>query len=147
MSSTDQELFDQTLHTTYTWLKDLMEELRWDDRQRAYRALRATLHALRDRLTVEEAAHLGAQLPMLIRGVYYEGWHPASTPVKERQKAEFVAHVKDAFRREEDFDPERVVRGVFNMLARRITAGEIADIKHTLPPELRQLWPESRQEH
>jgi uncharacterized protein (DUF2267 family) len=32
------------------------------------------LHALRDRLPPEIAVHLSAQLPMLVRGIYYEGW-------------------------------------------------------------------------
>jgi uncharacterized protein (DUF2267 family) len=141
MSTTNHELFSNTLQKTHLWLKDLAEELRWEDQHQAYLALRATLHALRDRLTVDEAAHLGAQLPMLIRGFYYEGWSPAGKPVRERHKEEFCAHVKAYFQREEDIDAEKIVRGVFKMLSRRITAGEIEDIKHIMPPELRQLWP------
>ncbi len=70
MSTTHHELFSSTLQKTHIWLKDLMEELWWDDQHRAYLALRATLHALRDRLTVDEAVHLGAQLPIIIRGFY-----------------------------------------------------------------------------
>jgi uncharacterized protein (DUF2267 family) len=141
MSTTHHELFSNTLQKTHLWLKDLMEELWWEDQHRAYLALRATLHALRDRLTVEEAVHLGAQLPMLIRGFYYEGWSPAGKPVKERHKEEFFTHVKEYFPREADIDAEKVVRAVFTVLAKRITEGEIEDIKHILPPELRDLWP------
>ena len=44
-----------------------------DDRQDAYRAVRGVLHTLRDRLPVEESAQLAAQLPTLLRGVFYEG--------------------------------------------------------------------------
>ena len=69
MSATTVTLFDATIHTTNTWLKDLMAILGLDDRQRAYHALRAVLHSLRDRLSVEGAAALGAQLPMLVRGL------------------------------------------------------------------------------
>lgn len=141
MGTTHHELFSNTLQKTHLWLKDLMEELRWDDEHRAYLALRATLHALRDRLTVDEATHLGAQLPMLIRGFYYEGWSPAGKPVKERHKEEFCAHVKEYFKKEEDIDAEQIVRGVFKVVAKRVTEGEIEDIKHILPPELRELWP------
>ena len=141
MSTTNHELFSNTLQKTHLWLKDLAEELRWEDQHQAYLALRATLHALRDRLTVDEAAHLGAQLPMLIRGFYYEGWSPADKPVRERHKEEFCAHVKEYFQREENIDAEKIVRGVFKTLSRRITEGEIEDIKHIMPPELRQLWP------
>ncbi|HXH12406.1 MAG TPA: DUF2267 domain-containing protein [Alphaproteobacteria bacterium] len=141
MGTTHHELFSNTLQKTHLWLKDLMEELRWEDQHRAYLALRATLHALRDRLTVDEATHLGAQLPMLIRGFYYEGWSPAGKPVKERRKEEFCAHVKEYFKKEEDIDAEQIVRGVFKVLAKRVTEGEIEDVKHILPPELRELWP------
>jgi uncharacterized protein (DUF2267 family) len=141
MSTTHHELFSNTLQKTHIWLKDLAEELQWEDQHQAYLALRATLHALRDRLTVEEAAHLGAQLPMLVRGFYYEGWSPAGKPVKERHKEEFCAHVQEYFQKEENIDAENIVRGVFKMLSRRITEGEIEDIKHIMPPELRELWP------
>ncbi len=64
MSATGLEVFDRTLHKTHTWLKEIMGELGTEDRHRAYMALRAVLHALRDRLTVEEVAQLGAELPM-----------------------------------------------------------------------------------
>jgi uncharacterized protein (DUF2267 family) len=69
MSFTGLPIFDETVQLSNVWLNELMDELDWDDKKRAYRVLRATLHALRDRLTPHEAAHLGAQLPMLIRSL------------------------------------------------------------------------------
>jgi len=141
MSVTHAETFGHTLQTTHIWLNDLMAELGWDDPHKTYLALKASLHTLRDRLTVAEVAHLGAQLPMLIRGAYYEGWSPAGKPVKDRHKEDFVAHVQRYFRKDEDINPERIVRAVFKVLWKRVTAGEIEDIKQILPPELRLLWP------
>ena len=84
---------------------------------------------------------LGAQLPMLIRGFYYEGWTLTGKPVKERHKEEFLAHIRHAFRNDDRIDPEKVVRGVFRVLSRRVTAGEISDVTHLLPAALRELWP------
>ena len=71
--STGLDVFDRTVQAANLWLKELMDALGWDDRHKAYQGLRTTLHALRDRLTLEEMAQLGAQVPLLIRGVYYEG--------------------------------------------------------------------------
>jgi uncharacterized protein (DUF2267 family) len=141
MSATGLDVFDTTLQRTHTWLKDLMLVLGWQDRRKAYQALRATLHALRDRLTVEETAHLGAQLPMLIRGFYYEGWDPTGKPVKARHRDQFLARIREHFRDDEQVDPELVAAAVFMVLACRVTEGEIEDVLHVLPSEIRDLWP------
>ena len=141
MSVTSLDVFETTLHKTHRWLKELMQVLDWEDRHKAYLAMRASLHALRDRLTVEEVAQLGAQLPMLIRGFYYEGWDPTGKPVKERQKEQFLARIEQQFPDDERIDPEQVARAVFTVLANRVTEGEIEDVKEILPKELKTLWP------
>jgi uncharacterized protein (DUF2267 family) len=138
---------ERTVHTTNTWLEDLREELSLGDREQAYHALRAVLHALRDRLTVAEVVDLGAQLPMLVRGLYYEGWTPNDKPLRERKKEEFLGHIAMALRESPGTYPEGVAWGVFRVLDRRVSAGEIKDIKHVLPAEIRSLWPESGGRH
>jgi uncharacterized protein (DUF2267 family) len=141
MSLTGLASLDSSVHLTNGWLKELCEDLDWgEDRHRAYAAIRAVLHALRDRLTVEEAADLAAQLPLIVRGLYYEGWRPAGKPVRERKKSEFLAHVTAALPREMDGDVERIVHAVFRLLEDRVTGGEIRDVKATLPEALRELW-------
>jgi uncharacterized protein (DUF2267 family) len=141
MSMTGLEVFDTTVHKTNRWLKEVMEELGADDRHLAYLAMRATLHALRDRLTVEEAAHLGAQLPMLVRGFYFEGWDPTGKPVKERRLEEFLGRIGREFNTDDCVEPERVARSVFSVLESHVSDGEIEDVKHVLPAEIRALWP------
>jgi uncharacterized protein (DUF2267 family) len=142
MSDTGIAAFDSTVQTTNIWLSDLLDRLGWQDRQRAYHALRAVLHALRDRLTVDQAAALGAQLPMLVRGFYYEGWHPAGKPLRERKKEEFLAHVAAAFRDDPDVNPEEVARAVFQVIAQHVSPGEVKHLKITLPDAIRSLWSE-----
>jgi uncharacterized protein (DUF2267 family) len=129
------------------WLKELAAELGFEDRERVYHALGAVLHALRDRLTVAEAADLGAQLPTLIRGQYYEGWNPNGKPVKERSREEFLAHIASAFRGQGEIFPEGVAWAVFKVLEKHVTAGEIGDIKHVLPAHIRSLWPHETAGH
>jgi uncharacterized protein (DUF2267 family) len=138
MSATGLPVFELTLEKTNAWLDRLMSELGIADRHLAYRALRATLHALRDRISVDEAAHLGAQLPLLVRGVYYEGWHPAGKPLRERSREEFLSHVQ---RDVPQHAPEPLVRATFAVLSHYVTAGEISDILGMLPAGVRELWP------
>jgi uncharacterized protein (DUF2267 family) len=141
MSATGLSAFDTTLQTTNAWLDDLMNEMGWTDRHKAYHAMREVLHTLRDRLPADEAVHLGAQLPMLIRGFYYEGWHPAGTPVKERRQKEFLAHITDAFLFDVEADSKAIVRAVFKVLSQHVSGGEIDDVKSALPAGVRELWP------
>ena len=140
-----REVFDGTIQKTETWLNELMAELEWEGKlDKTYFALRTVLHALRDRLTVEEALQLGAQLPMLVRGFYYEGWTLKGKPHKERHKEDFLAHVKDAFKNDVTVRPESVVRAVFRVLERHTSDGEIEDVKNSLPKAIRELWPPRR---
>jgi len=141
MSATGLEVFDRTVQKTNSWLHDLMQVLQWLDKHKVYLALRATLHALRDRLTVDEVAQLGAQLPMLIRGFYYEGWDPTGKPLRERNKEQFLARIEQQFKDDDSIDPEVVARAVFFVLEQRVTQGEIEDVKQILPAEIRDLWP------
>jgi uncharacterized protein (DUF2267 family) len=141
MSLTGLAVFDNTIHTTNAWLRELMDQMRWEDRQRAYHALRTGLHALRDQLTVEAVVALGAQLPMLIRGFYYESWHAGTKPARERNKAVFLANIATGFHAGENVDPERIAQAVLELLAKHVAPGEVERIKHALPNELRSLWP------
>jgi uncharacterized protein (DUF2267 family) len=141
MSTTGLEVFDRTVQKTNSWLHDLSQILQWDDKHKVYLALRATLHALRDRLTVEEVAQFGAQLPMLIRGFYYKGWDPTDKPLRERHREQFLARIERHFKDDPTVDPGVVARAVFFVIEHRISEGEIEDVKQVLPAEMRDLWP------
>lgn len=133
MSATGLEVFDRTIQTTNVWLDDIMHQLDWSDRHKAYHALRAVLHALRDRLPVNDAGHLSAQLPMLVRGVFFEGWRPARTPIRERTRDEFLSHVTDAFALDLTADSKAITKGVLRVIARYVTPGEREKVKGILP--------------
>jgi uncharacterized protein (DUF2267 family) len=139
MTTTGVRAFDTSLETTREWLRDLQEQMGLDDEQRAFRVMRAVLQALRDRLTVEEAAQFAAQLPMLLQGVYYHGWSPRGKPEKIRSREEFLGRVAENLMREHD--PEEACRAVFLVLERRMPDGEVEDVKRILPEPIRDLWP------
>ena len=139
--STGLAVFDATVQETNLWLKRLMEQMHTEDRQAAYLALRATLHALRDRLGPENAVHLGAQLPLLLRGVYYEGWHIGGSASGERQPPDFIEHVRAELPRTATLDANLAVRSALAVLQDRLDPGEVAKIKRILPHQLHALWP------
>jgi uncharacterized protein (DUF2267 family) len=141
MSTTGLEVFDETVQQTNIWLKEVMEEL-GPDRQRACRATRAVLHPLRDRLVVDEAAHLGAQLPMLMRGIYYEGWKPSAVPTRERSKDEFFQTISNELQDVRPINAQTAAEAVFRTLSRHVTEGEIEDVKAVLPADIRKVWPQ-----
>ena len=107
--STGLDTFDKTVQESNLWLKDVMERLDTTDRHHAYSTLRAVLHALRDRIGAESAAHLSAQLPMLLRGLFYQGWDPTGKPTKERHQADFLAHISRELSRADQSEVEQGV--------------------------------------
>jgi uncharacterized protein (DUF2267 family) len=141
MANTGLDVFDETLQKTNLWLKEIETEL-GPDRSRSYQALRAVLHCLRDRLSVDQAAHLAAQLPMLIRGIYYEAYRPAGKPEKTRSREEFLAHVMRYFRNVRPIGPDDATRAVFGALGRHCDPGEIREVIEALPADIRMLWPD-----
>jgi uncharacterized protein (DUF2267 family) len=133
---------EHTVQETNIWLKTLAEQLHFEERHHAYNALRAVLHALRDRLTPEMAVHFGAELPMLVRGLYYEGWHMAGKPTKDRSAQEFADHVLKQLPPRFPMDALTVSKGVFKLLWEKLDPGESAKVIDHLPLQLRGLWPQ-----
>jgi uncharacterized protein (DUF2267 family) len=127
-----------TVQKTNRWIKELSEELGGVSRREAYRVLRGFLHALRDRLPVDEAAQLGAQLPMLVRGLYYEGWDPSRAPRKMRAE-EFVEAFAGQAALRPSQEPGPALRAAACVWRRHISEGEVVDVLSTLPEDVRRL--------
>jgi uncharacterized protein (DUF2267 family) len=141
MSRNSVPTFDRTIEKTNRWLSDLQQALGVAERQQAYLALRAVLHTLRDRIPLDEAAQLAAQLPMLIRGLYYEGWDPSREPRKYRHKRDFLEQIHREAPALAPATLEFAVTSVFGLLAAEISHGETEQVRALLPPEVRELWP------
>lgn len=142
MTMTGLRAFDETIHATNTWLHELTSRMGWDDRRKGYRALRLSLHALRDRLPVAEAAQFAAQLPTLLRGVFYEGWRPAAERGGSHDVDEFLSGLRDGFSEDDEFDAEAVFREVISVIKMHISAGEMEDVRRAMPGSLHRLFDE-----
>lgn len=135
-------VWDRAVHKANAWLQELDGQLEWGDLDATLLALRAVLHALRDRLTANEAVQLAAQLPLLIKGVYFDGWRPSATPQRMRSREEFLDMVRGPLLRGiPEADPEDVTRAVFRLLDEHVSGGEISDVRSVLPSEWSDLWP------
>jgi uncharacterized protein (DUF2267 family) len=140
MAGTSMVNFTQAAEQAQQWVNELAEDLNWNER-RANRLLRCVLHAVRDWLSPEEMTDLSAQLPVLIRGIYFEGWKPLETPVWARKKEDFIDRVQDAFSDDLLNDPDRAVAAVFRLLDRHVSHGEIVQVRNSMKKTLRDLWP------
>jgi uncharacterized protein (DUF2267 family) len=139
MSASGLDVFDRTLETTHVWLNEICNDL-GPDKQVAWKVLSTVLHKLRDRLTINLAAHLGAQLPLLVRGIYYDQFEPGKMPSEFRSREEFVAEVAEWLSDTRPVDPDEAIRSVFRVLSRHISEGQINKVRDALPKSLRQMW-------
>lgn len=139
--STGLAVFDRTVQESNTWLKEIEDHLQPCNRQQAYDALRAVLHELRDHLPFEGVIGLSAQLPILLRGVLFEGWRPREPFSRSRNPMEFAqeawALTPAGFPRE----PAAMVETVFRVLADHLDPGETRKLQTYLPGSLGPLWP------
>lgn len=130
--------FDRTLQETHRWLNDIEAEMNHPSDKMAYHALRGVLGAIRDRLPTDDLFGLSAQLPMLIRGILFEGYQPAGKPEKYHRE-EFLARVAAELQQAGGANPEKATRAVFRVMTRHLSSGEMAKIHHAMPHDLRQL--------
>jgi uncharacterized protein (DUF2267 family) len=140
MSATGLEVFDKTLQTTHTWLDEIMATI-GPDRQLAWHVLGSVLRAIRDRLPLGLAAHLGAQLPILVRGLYYDQWRANDQPQKWRSLDDFLTVISADLRNVRPVNPTEAARAVFQALNHFVEPGQVAKVRDALPEDVRQLWP------
>lgn len=145
MSASGIDAFDKTLKTTNIWLNEIMAEI-GPNRQVAWKVLSTVLHKLRDRLPIGLAAHLGAQLPLLVRGAYYDQFEPARLPAECATREQFASEVAEWMSDSRPIDPNIAVQAVFGVLSRHIAEGQIDKVCQALPKNLRQWFEDIRQQ-
>jgi uncharacterized protein (DUF2267 family) len=140
-------VFDSYLTVANTWMAFVVKELEMapGEHPRAVLALRAGLHAIRDRLPAAEAVDLAAQLPTIMRGIYFEGWKVTNDPTRIRDRPALLARVKQELKTDDGLDPTNVLRAVIRLLVKYVSPGKIEDVVATLPAPLAELWEELSQ--
>jgi uncharacterized protein (DUF2267 family) len=137
MSRTGVDSLDRSIDKTNAWLADVATTFGTEDRRLAYRVTRSWLHTLRDRLPVPIAAHIAAQLPELLRGVFYEGWNPSKVPIKY-SKDEYIARfAKDA--QIHHTEVPRAGQLVTSAFGKHLSPGAMNEALGALPADIRTL--------
>jgi len=142
MSTTGLEVFDRTLQATHIWLDEISAEI-GPDRALAWKVLSTVLQALRDRLPIELAAHFGAQLPLLVRGAYYDKFDPTKLPENWHTAEEFKQHVAAGLTGTRNIGASAAIDAVFGVLDRHLSEGQIDKVYQSLPKPIRALWLEA----
>jgi uncharacterized protein (DUF2267 family) len=137
MSLSSVDGVERSVHKTNRWLSELAEELRSEDREEAWRVLRAYLQTLRAELTIDEAAQLAAQLPLVLRGAFYESFDPTHQPSKIRDREDFLRTFAERAQIPAGKAPF-ALEAATRVLRRHVTAGEFEDVLAQLPTEVRE---------
>ena len=141
MSAKGLEVIDHSAQLTHEWVNELTERLGWSRHRDALRLLRVTLTGIRDHIGHDELVQFGAQLPLLIRGMYYEGWKHSATPVRGTDG--FFEALEKSLSKVTDYRGPVDVGQVFALLDNHVSRGELDDVRSGLPKEIRELWPTS----
>ena len=143
MSTTGLEVFDRTLHLTNVWLDEVMEAV-GPDRKLAWHVLGAVLRTLRDRLPPELAAHLAAQLPLLVRGTYYERFQMSHHAAAAENADEFLSRIAAELGGTRPLNLHKATGIVLSILEEHVAPGMSEKVKHALPRDIRALWPQKQ---
>ena len=139
MSELGLEVIESSTQKTHEWIGSIAAAAHLEKRN-AYKALRAVLHSMRDRLPLDDAVHFAAQLPIFLRGLFYDGWEPSKVPVK-MSRAEFLESVQQKIVSDQVIDPLRITHAVFAVIMSFIGIGEMDKIKHCFPKDMQTLFP------
>jgi uncharacterized protein (DUF2267 family) len=147
MNALGLEIFDKSVQLTHAWLDDVSVRI-GSDRQLAWHVLGGVLRTLRDRVPVDVAAHLGAELPIMVRGLYYEQWEPLAPPPRRerlvtpqsRSLGEFLEAVHRAIANGRPVDARDASEAVFKALSHHVAPSQIERVQDTLPNDVRCFW-------
>ena len=131
--------------TTQTFYRTVARTGRQEDRTIVQRATAAVFHALRDRLTPNEADQVFAQLPEPLKRIWGEGEEAEREPIKMNRE-EFCERVLRDAGLPSKREARWMILAVFAALKEQISPGEARDVMAQLPKDLKELWDEAQAE-
>lgn len=139
MTTGSVEAIERSVHKTNEWLAELSADLGIEDRQEAWRILRVFLQLLRDRITIDEAAHLAAQLPLVLRGVFYEGFDPGHAPARQLDRDAFLARLADEAGLAGPTEASLAAEAAMRVVRRHVASGQVDEVLAQLPNPIRRV--------
>ncbi len=125
------------------FLSQLADELNMpNDKERALRMLKSVLHSLRNRISPEESSQFFAQLPMMIKAIYVDGWQIGKHQKRISNFDEFVSEVYElgggykGITFGDRMEAERAIQSVLKVLKQYISEGEFNDVLVSMPAKL-----------
>lgn len=130
---------ERSIEQANAWLGEVAAQLGTDDHGYAYRVLRGFLHTVRDRMTIEETADLAAQLPGLLRGVFFEGWRPSRAIEAYSDPGTFLDQLSKEAILHGSTEASYAAAAAAAVLRRHLAAAESDGVIDMLPPDARRL--------
>ena len=138
-------LFDKQCQEANHFIKDLAMQLGTpEDIDHAVRVLRYVFRALRRRLVPDESLHIVSQLPLILKGIYVDGWNIYEPLSEAKTFDEFLYDIRNNERKADvDFTnydlAKKKISAVFNALKKIISGGELDHFRDELPKELAEM--------
>ena len=138
--------FEKHLQEASGFFKNLATQLGTpDDIDHAVRVLKGVFRALRRRIIPDDSLHIVSHLPLVLKGMYVDGW-TINEPLSEAQTLdEFLFDIRNNTERKAnaDFASDELARkkitAVLNALKQFISNGEMRHVRDELPREIAQM--------
>jgi uncharacterized protein (DUF2267 family) len=139
----DVKKIEKEIQILHIWIKEISYNANWDQASFSLAALRAVLQELRDHLALKDLAHLSAQLPIIIRGIFFENWTPPKSSKSTYEHYLFLKNIEERLNRYPHIEAKSAVSAVFKTLAKHISHGEKEKMRKILPESIEVWWLES----
>lgn len=141
------ETFAQDAHT---YINELAHELEHpEEKKRVLQIWRAVMHTVRDRIQLGESFQVIDPLPMILKGIFVEGWkYTENPPLNYETLEEMKTEVKNLQRRygEEDFpwkkSTEEIITITIGSLKKFLQGNQVRQILDQMPKEIKTYMPE-----